>query len=45
MPREALLELLGWLDPDRSPFLAQGGRAYLEDLSARGLLPFPVPGS
>lgn len=43
MPRDALLEILAWLDPDETPFLAQGSREYLEDLSARGVLPFPVP--
>ena len=43
MDKEALLDLLAWLDPAAEPVVVQGSREYLEALASRGVLPYPVP--
>lgn len=40
-----LRTVLGWLQPRFEPILVQGSRPYLEELRARGRLPYPVPGA
>lgn len=45
MAEDDLRTVLGWLQPRHDPILIQGSRAFLEDLKARGLLPYAVPGA